>query len=286
MNPPDLGCKNWDWDNKVCLGCSTNWVQINNICIPVSDQCKTFDSDNGNCLSCYRGYNLEFGNCIIQDLTLVINPDKGCNDWNWNDRICLSCSHMWYFNEQGKCAPVSDLCKSADPNGNCLTCYKGYKLVNGKCENEEIIKPTDVGCGKWDWDNQVCLECSKDWVFNNDKVCVPVSDQCREHAANGACTSCYKGYHIENGACVIDAVVKPSDSGCGKWDWDNQVCLECSYRWTFNSNNKCVPVDDFCSSYDKSSGSCTACYAGYILSNGSCNLGNPLCKTSTADGAC
>ena len=37
------------------------------------------------------------------------------------------------------------------------------------------------GYFNWDWDNQVCLSCSKDWTFNGDKKCVPVSDQCKTH---------------------------------------------------------------------------------------------------------
>lgn len=89
-------------------------------------------------------------------------------------------------------------------------------------------KPSDLGCGKWDWDNQVCLSCSKGFFFNVEKICTPVSDQCTSFdSQTGLCTSCFKGYDVVNGTCTLSAsnTAKPSDLGCAKWDWDNQVCL-------------------------------------------------------------
>ena len=52
-----------------------------------------------------------------------------------------------------------------------------------------------------------------------------------------------------------------------------------------NSNKKCVPVNDNCQKWDNN-GSCTSCYAGYVLNNGSCSQGNPLCLSSNSNGAC
>ena len=42
--------------------------------------------------------------------------------------------------------------------------------------------PSDLGCKTWDWDNQVCLECSKNWISTKDG-CVPVNDHCAAHDA-------------------------------------------------------------------------------------------------------
>ena len=41
-----------------------------------------------------------------------------------------------------------------------------------------------------------------------------------------------------------------------------------------------------CSAYDSATGACTSCFSGYLLSNGACQLANPLCKSSTETGAC
>jgi hypothetical protein len=156
-----------------------------------------------------------------------------------------------------------------------LTCYKGYDLKNSQCviSNTNSNKPTDLGCGIWDWDNQKCLQCSVRWIFNANGKCVPVSDFCSLFDAKGVCTACFKGYDLKNGQCILSDsnYNKPSDLGCSIWDWDNQRCLQCSVHWIFNTNGKCVPVSDYCSSFD-SKGVCTACFKGYDLKNGQCIL--------------
>ncbi len=119
---------------------------------------------------------------MIQDLSLINPKDKGCSDWNWSVQICLKCSNKWYLNSNGVCTPVSDLCKTNDLNGQCLSCYDGYSLNNGACVANDFVKPSDLGCGKWDWSNNVCISCSNGFVFNSNKVCVAVSDQCKSYA--------------------------------------------------------------------------------------------------------
>ena len=86
-----------------------------------------------------------------------------------------------------------------------MTCYKGYSVNDGECVADPVRKPEDLGCRRWDWDNQVCLECSEMFVFM-DGVCVPVSDHCAEHDDSGACTACYKGYSVIGDDCVIDPI--------------------------------------------------------------------------------
>ena len=86
--------------------------------------------------------------------------------------------------------------------------------------------PADLGCKTWDWQNQICLACSRNWVAT-ENGCVPVSDHCAAHDESGDCTRCYKGYDLVEGACVFSDFNNqgPSDLGCKTWDWDNQVCL-------------------------------------------------------------
>ena len=95
------------------------------------------------------------------------------------------------------------------------------------------------------------------------------------------------GYDLKNGSCVFSSFnnAKPSDNGCAKWDWNNQICLQCSNGWTFNANKVCTPVSDQCKTWD-SNGACTACFMGYDLKNGKCVTTNPLCKSSDSNGAC
>jgi len=283
QNPTDAGCATWDWKNQKCLQCSNNWVfNSKGVCVTVSDQCKTFDL-NGNCVSCYTGYNLDTGKCVVAPVQAV--SDVGCGLWDWNNQKCLQCSNNWVFNTQGACVPVSDQCKTFDLTGNCVSCYDGYNLVNGSCILAPIQAPSDLGCGTWDWKNQKCLQCSNNWVFNDKGACIPVSDQCNTYDITGKCVTCYKGYNLVAGKCVLAPIQNVSDVGCGVWDWDNQVCKQCSNRWVFNSNKKCVPVSDNCQIWDNT-GACTSCYSGYVLNGGSCSQGNSLCQASNSNGAC
>jgi hypothetical protein len=272
-HPSDSGCGTWDWDNQKCLSCSFGFVfNADKVCVPVSDQCASHD-DKGNCLTCFKGYDVKNGVCIFSASNNAHPSDSGCGTWDWDNQVCLSCSKGFVFNADKVCTPVSDQCASHDEKGNCVTCFKGYDLKDGKCifADSNNAHPSDSGCATWDWDNQVCLACSKKWVFNEKKVCTPVSDQCASHDEKGNCVSCFKGYELKDGACVFAASnnAKPADSGCGTWDWDNQVCLACSKNWVFNSNKVCVPVSDQCATSD-SNGACLTCFKGYDLKDGAC----------------
>jgi hypothetical protein len=98
-----------------------------------------------------------------------------------------------------------------------------------------LTGPTDLGCSQWDWDNQKCLACSPRWVFGANGLCVPVDSFCSAFdRISGLCTVCYKGYTLNKGVCVLAKNTEPNDIGCKVWDWDNQKCLQCSQRWSFN----------------------------------------------------
>lgn len=265
--PSDVGCGTWDWKNQKCLQCSDNWVANSfGVCVPVSDQCKTFYS-SGSCASCYAGYNLDNGKCVAAPIQKV--ADVGCATWDWKNQKCLQCSTNWVANNAGVCVPVSDQCSKWDSNGLCTLCYVGYNLVSGSCVAAPVEHVSDVGCATWDWKNKKCLQCSDNWVSNSNGVCVPVSDQCKSFDQTGACGSCYVGYNLINGKCVLAPIQHVSDVGCATWDWKNQKCLQCSDNWISNSNGVCVPVSDQCKSFDQS-GACGSCYVGYNLIDGKC----------------
>ena len=204
------------------------------------------------------------GNACIRDAN-EFAPAKDSLCAQWKDRVCLKCAPRAYFDQSGVCVGVSDYCNTWDQyEGVCLTCYKGYNLNSGVCAPAPIAGPKDLGCKRWDWDNQVCLECSARWTKGADGACVPVSDACSTWGANGACTACYKGYNLSNGVCTAAELKGPTDLGCKRWDWDNQKCLECSARWTMGASGVCVAVNDACSTWG-ADGACTACYKGYHL---------------------
>jgi len=275
--PSDLGCAKWDWDNQVCLECSKGYVfkglLTGKVCVPTSDYCKTYDATWGNCTSCFKGYDLVDGNCVFSPSNTAKPSDLGCAKWDWDNQICLACSKGFYLNSNKICTAYSTQCKTISNSGLCISCFKGYDLVDGDCvfSASNTAKPADLGCASWNWDSQICLQCSKNWVFNPAGICIPVSDLCNTWTDAGLCTSCYKGYDLANGTCIFSSsnTAKPSDLGCGNWDWNNQVCISCSKGFTFNAQKVCVAVSDQCKAYN-TDGLCNSCFKGYDLVNGSC----------------
>jgi len=137
---------------------------------------------------------------VNYDVSVVPNSNLFCKTWSGS--TCIECADRTFFDANGVCTSVSALCNTFDKSsGSCLTCFAGYDLLNGECVDSpsNTAKPADLGCGEWDWKNQKCLACSNRWAFNNDKVCVPVSDQCSTSDNAGKCLSCYSGYDLKDG---------------------------------------------------------------------------------------
>ncbi len=111
--------------------------------------------------------------------------------------------------------------------------------------SSEPVADSNPGCAIWDWSNQICQKCSINWVFSSSGVCIQVSSLCK--TSDGTlCTSCYFGYSLVQGQCIIAPVTQVVDVGCSEWDWNNQVCLKCSYRYVLDSKGKCTTVSDQC----------------------------------------
>ena len=239
LAPSDLGCKTFK--NGACVECSKYWVfNSAGVCVPVSDLCKEYDAANGQCTSCFNGFVLNNGACELgpnNGLGPLFPSDAGCKEWDWANQKCLTCSNFWFFNANGICAPVNDLCKTYDSaNGHCLTCYKGYNLNvdTGACDLAPGKTVSDVGCAEWNWDQGVCLKCSKFWYSNNG-VCTAVSPYCKTHDnTNGQCLTCYQGYSLNNGACELAA-----NSFCRTSDANG--CLTC-YNGFVLYQGQCVTL--------------------------------------------
>lgn len=137
---------------------------------------------------------------------------------------------------QGVCLPVNNSCHTYDStNGNCLSCFKGYSLVNSTCVRAADKPVTDAGCAKWVWDNDTCLECSPYWYFKGG-ICTQVSPYCKTYdPATGACLSCYSGYSLLNGACELSPV-----SFCKTIDLNG--CTTCFDGFVLYKKN-CITLD-------------------------------------------
>lgn len=145
---------------------------------------------------------------------------------------------------------------------------------------------------------------------------MPVNPGCRTYSSDGNCTSCFQGYSVNAGLCVVALNTDPNcknsaDSGC----------LECYVGYFYSSADKiCKRLNPLCRTSNLVTGACLTCYQGYKVNNlsgnceiffqdpncpefkdnlcvrcldryylksGACAAVNPLCKDySAADGAC
>lgn len=121
------------------------------------------------------GRNLQVDNCAAYDAS----------------GNCTGC-YFRYVLVDGQCNAVSDQCKTWDASsGACTSCYDGWTLSNGACT---------IGGGE---NPPPSSECGFRHVKVNGE-CKEVSDQCKTwDGLNGDCISCYDGWTLSEGACVI-----------------------------------------------------------------------------------
>lgn len=217
-----FGCKTWN--NNVCIECSDHY-HFNGIgiCCQINPQCKRFNQQVGICEDCYQGYTVVNGVCVI---STSVNPNiVGCK--TWTNGACTECAIRWYFDSNKNCQPVSNFCRTWTVSGNCDTCYQGYTVINGACIlTPTLFKPFIDNSLCSQWNNTVCIKCSDRSYFNTSGFCTAVSDQCATwDSLSGVCLTCYNGYNLNNGQCVLSATVQVSDLGCKIWDWNNKVCI-------------------------------------------------------------
>lgn len=144
---------------------------------------------------------LQLTEAQLQDTALLtqLNNYFGCKVWS--EDSCLECSQRFYFNKNGVCCEVQGTCEQFNTQeGICEKCYEGYQVIDGKCSKEDKSTSANIGCAVWN--NGVCQSCSKRWFFNQENICVPVSDLCSTWKTTGECDTCYYGYKVVDGACV------------------------------------------------------------------------------------
>jgi hypothetical protein len=129
--------------------------------------------------------------------------------------------------------------------------------------------------------NSTCLNCSKGYYFDSNKICQQIDPLCKIFDYNNTiCTSCYLGFTLVNGSCSVSDATSPSDPNCKSFD-SNNVCITCSKGYYFNQNKVCTQVNSECKTFDYTKLVCTACYNGYDLVAGNCNPTNSSSTVST-----
>jgi len=201
-----------------------------------------------------------------------------------NNGSCAICRSRFILNVFNfSCQAVPQQCLTFNPNnGNCLSCAQGFNLFSIWCLGR-FTQP-DPKCLIHDINNY-CSTCQPQY-YQSQGRCVPANAQCRTfNIVGGDCTSCYSGYIVFNGDCVLLS----KQPGCLQYDFQSN-CIRCAPRY-FLQALICVPVNPFCNNFHPLNGSCIDCVTGYGVSSitNNCEVVRPLppnCQTADPVGNC
>lgn len=89
-----------------------------------------------------------------------------------------------------------------------MSCYPGYNLNNNNGNCEVFFR--DPNCKKFS-PNNMCTQCAIKFFVNNNGKCSPVSPLCNNYDnLTGNCLSCYPGYVVSGGACILGTSKDPN----------------------------------------------------------------------------
>lgn len=182
---------------------------------------------------------------------------------------------------KGKCEQRDDLCANFSQIQNkCLSCYAGYNLNS---ESKCVVTPIgttgieDINCIKIQ--GKECIKCADGYYLNPQKKCQQANPQCRSISVDGKCTSCYQGFDLKAGDCIIPSIqlVLPF---CETYA-SNGECSKCLDRY-YLQNGSCKDVSILCGNYDMGTGDCLSCTSPFFnLQKGKCIQLNSIIEGCT-----
>lgn len=128
----------------------------------------------------------------------------------------------------------------------------------------------DPNCKKTD-NNQRCQECYSGYFLSPQATCLRLDPLCKTYTPTQiACASCYSGYDLYQGQCVIPSKVPNSNSDPYCIAVQNGQCLNCASGFYLGPEKKCLALNPLCKTSDMTNGYCKDCYPGYLLAGTSC----------------
>jgi hypothetical protein len=203
---------------------------------------------------------------ISIEQTIVIR-NLGCKQYS-SQGICADCSVRYYLDSGNICQPVNPNCNTYNTTtGGCLTCYPGFGLIEDTCLPGIVSGNFDPNCNTFN--GNTCAKCSSGFFLNPSGKCQTVSPSCKTFdASSGACLSCFAGYEISNGSCLVSKT-QTTLPNCNQIDLTNGKCAKCSFGYYFDQQGNCQQADPNCKTFEASQLVCTACYSGYSLNSNS-----------------
>lgn len=150
------------------------------------------------------------GPIYLPSTTTNTNSDPNCA--SFSNGQCISCANRYYLTSSG-CKMVDQYCQNWNTNGLCTQCQNGYGVVNGACfpvvfSNPAnfiatVNSPTTPSVSPTTSTAQTSPQCYTRQVLINNS-CVDVSPYCSTwNTSDAKCTSCYTGYRLSTGSCIL-----------------------------------------------------------------------------------
>lgn len=253
-----------------CLSCYNNAFLSGSQCLQcaASSNCLTCSQSNTTqCLTCPYGYSLNSGRTCSQGCP---NNCLACS----NSTVCTLCIEGYSPNTQGVCLPCLSNCRgcSSQANAVCVSCGQGF-FVN----SNQVCQACSSFC--LTCSNLGCNQCMPGYTLTSTFTCQPnCKTPCATCSASNsrACTSCLAGY-----------TYNPSTSSCNPITTCSGGCVVCPFNYVL-SNQQCLQCGNTacarCSPNALST--CTACYDGYFVNQGSCSACPTGCQTCSNANNC
>ncbi|KAL4506322.1 hypothetical protein ABPG73_017056 [Tetrahymena malaccensis] len=231
-------------------------------------------NDNTKCDSCIDGYYIDRTTCKI--------CNSPCSKCTQSPTKCIECAANYQINNQNECIPQCDqscnTCSKPLDKNSCITCNKGYTMVNSLCQ--QCTYP----CTECQTSQTNCTKCAPSHVLR-DNVCEPICDDscltCFKSIDPNSCTSCNPGFYLSVNNKEVQGSCKQCQSFCQTCK-DGQTCQECIQGYLLQKDGSCSPIcDTSCLTCSKPNdrNSCLSCSAPLVLQDRSCKQCQSFCQT-------
>ena len=250
------------------------------------------DSANGNkCASCSSASDGGIENCAECSLlpsasrssTVLITCTKcTANKLSPLGDACLTACPAGIYDDNSICKPCHVSCAECNSNANqdsCTACYPGHVLNRTTdSSNTDTCIPECTGryaenceagmCTAELGGSKYCSRCKSGFV-PVDGLCVSATARAPTGCTpgEGVCSSCTRTYFLQSGGCYNTQAL-PGMAVCTTAN--GGPCSQCANGQTAASSN-CPACAEGCSACNAGqTQQCTACLAGYYLSNSKC----------------
>ena len=246
------------------------------VCVDCDAKCKTCKKQ-GECETCADGYYRDT-DCEKCD-TKCATCDT-FSDGYYKEVYCTTCAQGYYpekvsyYDGAVRCQKTNLVgCLIAVGYSECQTCMQGYYKNGKKCAK------CDKSCLTCNVSDK-CTSCEKGFYIDDSSLCSQCPENCIDCTSGTDCKECVDGYYKDNGIC------KKCDDSCSSCKDGTNACIECNTGYFFNQLKRCIKCSDNCDECTNKT-HCIDCASEFFIApDGSCSPCADVCfecKGPTAD---